>query len=333
MKIEKFEEFDQKNQDMAKYLICCLEMLGFKAAIVPIKHLPELEESIMKLYRQNLFLDDFYQEWLASFTFHPPCELKDAKSLIVVAIPQPIIQVVFTLEKETIPLIIPPAYSHSPEEIINNCLFDILEPKGFRAVKANLPLKTLAVRSGLAMYGRNNITYVEGIGSFYRLAAFYTNIPTQEDTWTEPRMMPSCQRCMECQSICPTGAISPERFLLLAEYCVTYHTERKHDFPAWFDPSLCNCLVGCLRCQSACPMNKKVANWIEKRKVFSREETSVLLDKDTSKILPAELEEKLEQLGLIEYREILHRNLGILIEKKRKYHANLKAEYFMRIPL
>jgi epoxyqueuosine reductase len=38
-------------------------------------------------------------------------------------------------------------------------------------------LKRLAVRSGLARYGRNNVTYVEGMGSFLELSASLTDMP------------------------------------------------------------------------------------------------------------------------------------------------------------
>jgi len=83
-------------------------------------------------------------------------------------------------------LIIPPAYSHTPDKIVKKRLVEIFTPKGFSVVQTNLPLKTLAVRSGLAKYGRNNITYIDGMGSFYRLVAYYTDIPPQENNWTEP---------------------------------------------------------------------------------------------------------------------------------------------------
>jgi len=37
-----------------------------------------------------------------------------------------------------------------------------------------VPIDRLAVRGGLATYGRNNVTYVPGMGSFHRLSAFYS---------------------------------------------------------------------------------------------------------------------------------------------------------------
>ena len=46
---------------------------------------------------------------------------------------------------------------------------------------------------GLAVYGRNNIAYVEGLGSHFRLSAFYSNLPTETDIWRKPRMMERCR--------------------------------------------------------------------------------------------------------------------------------------------
>ena len=57
------------------------------------------------------------------------------------------------------------------EEILSR----ILGKKDHSVDRAILPMKLLAVRSGLAKYGKNNICYINGIGSFTRLEAFYTD--------------------------------------------------------------------------------------------------------------------------------------------------------------
>jgi len=48
-------------------------------------------------------------------------------------------------------------------------------------VKAIFPFKTLATRTGLAKYGKNNITYTECGGSYHRLTAFYTDMDLETD--------------------------------------------------------------------------------------------------------------------------------------------------------
>jgi epoxyqueuosine reductase len=141
----------------------------------------------------------------------------------------------------TLTLILPPTYLGATEVLrqIEGLLAECLAPEGYYVAPARLPRKILAVRSGLAEYGRNNIGYVPGMGSFFQLTVFYSELPCQEDTWREPRMMDRCQDCQACLTKCPTGAISSERFLLRAERCLVFHNERSsdHPFPDWIDPA------------------------------------------------------------------------------------------------
>ena len=51
-------------------------------------------------------------------------------------------------------------------------------PFGRRAARIEPPLKTLAAGAGLARYGRNNIAYVPGLGSYLQLAACVTDVAT-----------------------------------------------------------------------------------------------------------------------------------------------------------
>ena len=126
-----------------------------------------------------------------------------------------------------------------------------------------MPEKLLAVRSGLARYGKNNITYVPGMGSLHRLAVFVSDLPCVEDNWGEVKTLKTCDGCTACMDACPTGAIVSDRFLIHAERCITFHNERIEEFPEWLDSSWHNCLVGCLRCQWVCPENRDVRQWVE----------------------------------------------------------------------
>jgi len=90
-----------------------------------------------------------------------------------------------------------------------------------------LPLKILALRSELASYGKNNISYIPGRGSFYMLIVFYTDFPCQEDIWVKPQIMKICHTYSAYIDNCPTGAITSGGFLLRAERCITFYNERK----------------------------------------------------------------------------------------------------------
>ena len=47
----------------------------------------------------------------------------------------------------------------------------------------NIPLKRLAVESGAAVYGRNNITYVDGLGSLYSSVIFLMYLVRMMPGW------------------------------------------------------------------------------------------------------------------------------------------------------
>jgi epoxyqueuosine reductase len=292
-----------------------LEQQGLKARVVSIDRLDDLRREIEDRHAQGQFDPDFYQVRLDSFSFTPPDDLPDAASLIVVAMPRPQHQAHFTWHGATRSLIIPPTYVGY--ERIGQRMRDLLSawlaPEGYRIARPRLPLKALAVRSGLAEYGRNNVAYVAGMGSFHQLAAVYSDLPCPEDGWREPRMMDRCQKCQACRHACPTAAIPSDRFLLRAERCITFLNERPTGvpFPDWIDPAWHNCLVGCMHCQRACPETIPFLNWIEGGDEFSHDETALLLAGAARDQLPPATLAKLERLDLLDSLDVLPRNLGV----------------------
>ena len=127
--------------------------------------------------------------------------------------PQPQQRVAFNWQGQTHAGIIPPTYSLATDHQIKDCLEDILKPQGYRLEKKRLPEKLLAVHSGLARYGKNNVTYVPGMGSFHRPAAFVTDMPSEEDSWGELQILKSCNECNTCLQACPTNAMRRYRFV------------------------------------------------------------------------------------------------------------------------
>jgi epoxyqueuosine reductase len=297
----------------AQALYSQLEERGYKGRFVSIQYLRALQEEIEASYRLGLFDEEFYQERLTGFQFSPPDSLPDARTLIVVAVPQPQIRITFAWQGKRVPLLAPPTYLHwrETDRQVEELLAGVLRPQGYHVAPVVLPKKLLAVHSGLGTYGRNNICYVEGMGSFHRLVAFYSDFPCQEDSWQELKMMESCQKCSACLRHCPTGAITADRFLLHAERCLTFRNEKPGDvpFPAWLDPTGHNCLVGCMYCQRVCPQNKEFLERIEEGAEFSTEETAFLLQGVAFDQLPLETAKKLEQNDLVDLLDVLPRNL------------------------
>jgi epoxyqueuosine reductase len=298
-------------------LFSTLEKAGCQGRLVAIRRLSDLQERLEQSYRLRLLDKEFYQERLTGFVFNPPDHLQSPKSILIVAYPHPQKRIAFTWNGKPLQLIIPPTYLHDKEgdQRVHNLLAATLEPMGYHVIEALLPKKLLAACSGLGAYGKNNICYVGGKGSFIRLAAFYSDFPCEKDDWREPQMMEACQRCSACGKKCPTGAIPEDRFLLRAERCITYHNEKPGHvpFPAWLDPSWHNCLVGCMTCQWICPMNKEHLHNVEDGARFSQEEAELLLKGSSLDQLPTPLAQKIEKFDLVDFLDIFPRNLSVLL--------------------
>jgi epoxyqueuosine reductase len=303
---------------MLERLFSQLAEQGYQGRVVSIDHLADLQAAIEGQWEQGLLDAELFQTYLAEFGFHPPKTLPEATSIIVVAVPKPQVRVTFTWAGEQVPFIIPPTYpEREMDKRVQALLRQILEPAGYGLVSASLPKKLLAVRSGLAAYGKNNITYVPGMGSFYGLVAVYTDLPVAEDGWQEPQMMERCKNCSACLRHCPAGAITAERFLLHAERCITFHNEKSADvpFPAWMDPGWHNCLVGCLHCQWICPENRDVRQWIKDGVAFSQEETEQFLAGVPLGQISASTLGKMRRVHLDLWVDLLPRNLGALLRQ------------------
>ena len=289
---------------------------GCDCRFVKVEHLNELREEIESRRRSGLIDEVFYQNELSGLRYKKPIGFSP-RSIVVIAVPQPSMRVMFHWKGKAYPTIVPPTYADwlKVRRFAQSLLKESTKAEKWKFVKCLLPLKTLATHSGLAMYGRNNISYIPKYGSFHRLVAFFTNYPCETDQWQEPSMLPLCVTCQACIIACPTGAISGERFLLRAERCLTYFNEMPAEkpFPAWINPSWHRNIVGCMRCQEACPYDKGVISWAVDRCSFSEGETEYLLKGNYSGDTKGRVERKLKRAGLD--ISFFPRNLAVLLIK------------------
>ena len=299
-------------------LVKKMERQNCRGKIVSIEHIQELRENIKSPHSNGSVAEEFYQKELVHLNFDMTGIYPEAKSLLVASVPQPHVRITFHPDGKPFPCVIPSNYSHKTDDSVQNIIESHLNPEGYFVERAKLPLKSLAVHSGLAKYGRNNISYVEGMGSYFRLVAFVSDLPCSgdEDDWGEFKIMEHCEECTICQKLCPTGAIPSDRFLLRAERCLTFFSEWPAKYPDWLDPSWYHCLVGCLLCQKTCPVNRKFKNNIVNGPVFSALETELILKETPECELPDETLDKLSQLDIIEYIGHLGRNLQVLINNR-----------------
>ncbi|MCL2056237.1 MAG: hypothetical protein FWH02_03330 [Oscillospiraceae bacterium] len=114
-----------------------------------------------------------------------------------------------------------------------------LKEAGFASkLYTGLPIKRLAVLSGLSEYGRNNVTSVRGIGSRIQYTVFLTDVPFDDSNWQEnPVIAQECGECDICINACPKGAISKERFLIYREKCKGCKTECYWSCPLTIRPA------------------------------------------------------------------------------------------------
>lgn len=293
---------------------------GFKSAIVSVEHLTAVQQELTRLLEHGTLHKDFYDEITSRYGlqwhFELPADFKTAKSVIITAIQQPKVSVRFKLAGKIHDVIIPPTYLHDTDTKAVGIISDYLENHSYHVGDALVPSKLLAVHSGLARYGKNNITYIDGWGSYFRLRAFFLDVPCVTDDWQELQMMDLCEKCEACLKKCPAGAISKETFLIHGESCITFHNEGSAEFPEWIDPSWHNCVIGCMICQDVCPANKAFTQWIVPGDEFSEEETAMILKGIPQDRLPQETVEKLENIELIGGYDSLGRNLGVLINRR-----------------
>ncbi len=252
--------------------------------------------------------------------FAPEKAIRHPRSILVMAVPSPKMRFRFMHDGCEVEAIVPPTYLDYPvaKSRIESVLRRALGENGREYAALSVPAKLLAVRSGLAEYGRNNIAYVGSMGSYVRLMMYVSDLPCDEHEWHEKRVMARCERCGICIQNCPTGAIDRSRFLLRAERCLTFLNEEEAAIPDWADGSWHHCLVGCLRCQDVCPANRKVSKEYVEGEVFSEEETETLTRSSNYQDLQADLRKKLEASGLSRLFPVLPRNLVLLLNSHRK---------------
>jgi epoxyqueuosine reductase len=296
-------------------LICSkLEERGYRGSVLPIEHVAQLKHEIEERLSQKEIDAGLYERYLTYFKFDVAANLPEARSIIITAAPQPQRKITFHFNGQIYSVIIPPTYYTDTDNQIRNMLQNILSSDGCQLHRAALPLKLLAVCSGMARYGKNNIAYVEGLGSFVRLTAFLSDMPTGRGDWLEPQVMKECDKCKACLNGCPTGAIVPDRFLIHAERCITFHNESSEEFPEWIDPAWHNSLVGCMKCQIVCPVNKRYIKWVEEGEDFTEAETELILSGVPLDHIPPETTHKLNRCYMLDYLDVLPRNLRALLK-------------------
>jgi epoxyqueuosine reductase len=286
-----------------------------------VRHLPELQNYIDKLKKsKKLSSHPVFQSYIKNKKFVIPPDFSTAKSIIVLAIFTPMMRINFHLDRKVHKLIMPPQYYDDGltfEQIEAAIQNEIIQKPGYRLQRAqHVHLKLMAVHSGLGQYGRNNICFVDGMGSFVTLYSYFTDYTFPDDHWTDVSMLDACRRCRICYGICPTKAITKDNFVIDAGRCIPLYNEVAGTFPKWIRKNHHNALMGCMKCQLKCPANKDVVKQAGRLEDVTEEETRKILDGKPDKALLETLTRKLKgyyPATSEEHFPIFTRNLKVLI--------------------
>jgi len=294
----------------------------YKYRVMSVKHLQELQGDFESVDADGKVSNNsVFRSYIQKQQHHLPDSLPDAKSVIVMAVFTPLMTVDFRHQGAIHEIMVPHYYEDgiSEDHLKTTILNNIIRDNQYRVENGRMHvlLKRLAVRTGLGKYGRNNICYVEGMGSFLKLYAFFTDYEFDEDNWQEAEMMDSCKNCKVCLKQCPTGAISEDCFVIDVEKCIPLYNEVPGEIPDWIDSSSHNALMGCMRCQLPCPANSEVATQTQKLDSITEEETQMILDGISSDDLYQSLWEKLRMFipeHAYYYFPVITRNLRVLLQ-------------------
>lgn len=284
------------------------EKKGDKLEVFSIDRLQSLQNDLEKLQSETEL--NGFQKWIINKLYNFKGVPQKMRSIIIVAIPRPA-YANLTFNKNGNEYKVYGTVTASLGRV-RTYVMDAVKKAGYEIdAEGRLPLKRLAVQSGLAEYGKNNLTYVSGMGSYFTLQAFSTTMVQEKDNWREAVVSSMCDDCIICASNCPTGAIKDDRFLLDNSRCLSAWNEGSGDFPEWMPHTAHHTAFDCLKCQVCCPMNKDNQEVIDVS--FDEMETNRILAGAPYNNVSKELKKKINLLGL-DMWESIPRNLRTLFD-------------------
>lgn len=286
-----------------------LKPYGASFLFLPIKLLRTVKEDYQTLIERGYIDQEWRERYIEALSFEPPEEI-EALSILIIAFPQPTYIVEFIDNGKTIKALLPPPYYKKEiESQLAHLFLSIQKEHEMHFTPAPLPLKALAVQGGMAEYGRNNLAYIKGMGSLFRLEGFISNYPYKSEALGPTKLMDYCKSCYRCLNACPTKAIEKGSFLIKEKKCITYHNESAESLSPIVEKAS-HALIGCIRCQEVCPLNWRYQEREEVISSFSGGETEMIRQGIP---LPEGVINRLKRISLSPYLGILSRNLQLLL--------------------
>jgi len=265
----------------------------------------------------------FFQEWLNEFRYVEDCTIQPVSALVLIAVPRPAHIVTFDVPGRILDMVLPPTYVNyrrTFEMVRDDFLANVVKGKDGVEI-LNVPIKTLAGLVGFIRYGKNNVGYVPGYGSYVQLVCLATTYPFELEPADKTgaidrhnQMLEECRDCKRCVQACTMGAIPEDRFLLRAQSCYTAFSESAKPIPQGLHSPSPQCLIGCMKCQLSCPVNRGLLKYEKVPEQFTKEESQYMLNARVpyqgeiwSRIIT-----KFAKLGLTEQPPLFVRNLQLI---------------------
>lgn len=279
--------------------------LGYPSTLASLDHLQSLKEDIEALRCLNALHEKIDHDYL-DFNFSPSSEFN---SILLVSCSIPNSMIYVDTPNGIKPMILPTVYYQTKEaDAFDAAIQHLFNEYGIRYQKAHVPLKLLGARTGLTTYGKNNISYVEGFGSYHKLTAYWTSLSAVNTPWLEITRHELCEGCAICRSNCPYDLIDNGTPVIDAGHCLSFPNEIKGTFPDWVTAESHNALMGCIRCQSLCPINEPYKNNVNQLFTFTEQNVDQLLNVEDYNALSDDLKHKIEKIDFQEDFAVFKRN-------------------------
>ncbi len=290
--------------------------------VIPIDRWAGLKADFAKILGSDgITRHKLFQTYFKAVDFGLPADLSNARAVVIIATFAPSATVEFTSNGQARPVLVPFQYYQddwTPEKLQAMLRADLVKEPGRKLadISKRVPLKYLAARSGLGVFGRNNLVYVDGMGSACLLHAYATDAPLAGDPDAGLQLLRECRHCSLCDRACPTSCIGGSQFIIDAGRCLTLFNENPGAFPSFVLPSMHSALMGCLKCQDICPENRRVPQTRTVLEGVTEEETRTILKGQPAPALLQSVRKRLRLFPAVsgaDFGPVLKRNLGALI--------------------
>lgn len=308
-------------------LLSLAEKYGYKIGWAPISVLDDMQSEMRTVKSE---MSEFSQQYFGDFESIEASKIDGMKTIIVISFPaNEMNRAALDFGNYSCEVLIPTGYKNSkskysaPFENVSS----LLKQNDVQCQQVQLPLKNLAVRLGIAEYGRNNVTYVEGFGSFHALVGIVCDCEFSQSAYPnicEPKRMDICDECGRCVKACTTGAICEDERMIDMEKCLTLYNEESDEWPQWLQKIPSHFLIGCGSCQLCCPVNKGRFNQ-NKTYRFSEEECREILQfsnsaqkgsQDDKSEIWESIQAKIDDVGLNGFENAVYHNIQMIYKNR-----------------